>query len=80
MKTPEMLRLEQADPKGRDIEQILSDAYEAGGSVVDGAALLNISHGCFSNWMKRLELEPTHTVRLVKRPRREEAQAAFAAA
>lgn len=50
MKTQQMLAIEAADPQGRDIRQIMTEAYAAAHSMLGAATKLGISQGAFSNW------------------------------
>lgn len=51
-KTPEMLKIEERE--GRDIRDLMLDAYQKGGSAFKAAMLMRISSGAFSNWMTLL--------------------------
>lgn len=53
-KTPQMRVLELEDARGREIRQILADAYREAGNVVGAGRLLGISHGAFVNWVQVL--------------------------
>jgi molybdenum-dependent DNA-binding transcriptional regulator ModE len=67
VKTRVMLRLEERDPSGRDIDQILIDAVEEAGCLVAAARRVGISHGCFSNWLRMRDLEIRSSSRLVRK-------------
>lgn len=57
LKTPMMLLIEARDPEGRDIRQIMIDAYRKHGNFRAAAASIGITHAAFGAWVYRLNIK-----------------------
>jgi hypothetical protein len=57
MKTLKMQSIEYNDSEGRDIDEILRDAYRRTGLQYKAAALVGVSRQTYSKWIKQRNID-----------------------